>query len=106
MELKKAVKRAEKANNMGKIKNFIIFRFVKSFLDSLPLNNKKTYLGIALFVLSIVSKIYPDNPMSSLIQDIIELLKSMQADDFMNVSMGVIATGLAHKWLKKEDKPE
>jgi hypothetical protein len=91
---------------MNWLRNFFITKLLKSLLDSLPLNGKKTYLGIAVIILTMVQYAWPDSPFKGVIRAVIELLKSMDASDILNMTVGSIITaiGLSHKWLKIEDK--
>ena len=85
---------------MDWVKNWIVTKFVKGLLDKLPANNKKTYLGIIITVLSIVVQLWPENPVSPIIASIINMLSSMGAEDMSNIGIGVTAIGVVHKVLK------
>ena len=94
---------------MDWIKNFFITRFLKGLLDKLPANNKKTILGVILLVLSVLQQMFPDNPVAPMLQAVLDLLKSMGAEDLQTLSIGVVVTGLIHKLLKlifKEEKKD
>lgn len=89
-----------------KIKGWVMKKFLldylKSFLDKLPADGKKTALSLLVLLLTVCAELFPQ--FRQVIHEVIEALKQLGAEVWFSLSIGGAVVGLLHKWLKSEDE--
>ena len=82
---------------MNWLEKFLVSKWVKGWLDKLPLNNFKTVIGVIVLILGIVGQIKPEY--STIINWVIELLKPY-ASLITDAGIVTLVTGVIHKIAK------
>ena len=78
----------------------VALQFVKNLLDLLPLDGKKTYLGLILFLLSYLSQQVPAVAAYQVVMSVMQLLKDMGAENLDLAAALAVVLGLVHKAIK------
>ena len=88
---------------MGWLKEMLLKKYIKGLLDKLPLDGKKTILGILMLVGSVALQyVGPQHQAAELLQTAIDFLNSLGADDYRNAGLVTILVGVLHKFLKAD----
>lgn len=92
------------------IKKILLSKYIKGVLDKLPLNGKKTYLGLVLLVIGVVIEaIGKGTPTGQILLVVYDVLKNIEGINIISdpaviaIISGTVSTflGLFHKALKK-----
>lgn len=85
------------------IKKLLLSKYIKGFLDKLPLEGYKTYLGIALLILDAAVKFYGEGTVTgTVLKTIMDVLHSVNGVvPIQDAGIILLVTGLVHKILKK-----
>lgn len=89
---------------MNWIEKLLVSKFVKGWLDKLPLSGWKTVLGVVIFIAAEVAKLSPEY--GPIINWVVELIRPY-ADTFSDVGIAAIITGAIHKiakWIEAKRK--
>lgn len=94
------------------LKKLLLSKYIKGVLDKLPLNGKKTYLGLVLLIVGIVIEaIGKGTPTGQILLVVYDVLRNIEGINIITdpaviaIISGTVSTvlGLFHKLLKKVD---
>ena len=88
------------------LKKIILSKYIKGFLDKLPLDGYKTYIGLLLLILGAAVQFYGESSVTgAALKAVIDVLKTVNGVIPIE-DAGVIAlvVGLVHKILKQLSK--
>lgn len=82
------------------LKRRVVLQVVKGLLDIIPLDGKKTVIGLIILVLGTAAQYITPGETASVIAAILDMLKSLSYDHLEETGIGILVLGLAHKALK------